>query len=352
MTDLAELDLLALERLVPWLDAQGLGTGSPIENAVPLGGGSSNAVFRFRRGDRSYVLRRPPRHPRPDSNRGIVREGTVLRALKQTEVPHPALHALCDDEAVIGVCFYVMEPIDGWSPVSPLIEPFGSSPRLQREMGLALVDAAAALANVDYRAVGLAGFGKPEGYLERQVARWRSQLDSYRGLAGYEPRDLPGLDRVARWLETNLPSDYRPGVVHGDLQLPNVMFAHDRAELLAIIDWELSTIADPLLDLGWILTSWSEPEGPRLPNTYIEPWDGFPSRREMIERYLAQTGRDPCAVRYFCVLACYKLGIVLEGHVARAAAGIGDREMGKIMARLVTGLFEEAGDLIDGKLYA
>ena len=348
----ADLDLLSTERLAPWLDEHGLGTGSPIENAKVLAGGSSNAVFQFERGDRSYVLRRPPRHPRPDSNRGIVREGTVLRALRETGVPHPELHALRDDESVIGVCFYLMEPIDGWSPTSPLKEPFGSSPRLRREMGLALVDAAAALANVDYRAVGLESFGKPDGFIERQVARWKAQLQSYRDLDGYEPRELPGLDRVADWLDANPPTDYRPGLIHGDLQLPNAMFAHDRAELLAIIDWELSTIGDPLLDLGWILTSWSEPDGPRLPNTYIEPWEGFPSRREMIERYLDRTGRDPRAVKYFCVLACYKLGIVLEGHVARAAAGIGSREMGEIMARLVMGLFAEARDLIDGKLYA
>lgn len=347
-----ELDLLPLERLRLWLDVQGIGSGAPIDGLAQLTGGSSNAVFRFRRGDGEFVLRRPPRHPRPDSNRSISRESTVLRALADSDVPHPRLVASCDDQSVIGVCFYLMEPIDGFSPTSPLPEPFGSSPELRRQMGFELVDAAAALANVDYRAVGLEGFGKPEGYLERQVARWKAQLDSYRQLDGYQARELPGLERVASWLESNLPRDYRPGILHGDLQLPNVMFARDRAELLALIDWELSTIGDPMLDLGWILSNWSEPEGELMPTTYIRPWGGFPSRREMIERYLSKTDRDPAAVKYFCVLACYKLGLVLEGHVARAAAGIGDKAIGEIMARQATGLLQEACDLIDGKLYA
>lgn len=348
----SDLDLVALEPLAAWLDEQDLGRDAPIEDLAALSGGSSNAIFRFRRGDESYVLRRPPRHPRSNSNKTMVREATVLRALADTDVPHPRLRGLCEDQGVIGVCFYVMEPIDGWSPGSPLVEPFGSSPALRREMGFAVVDAAAALAGVDYRAVGLTEFGKPDGYLERQVSRWRSQLDSYLQLEGYDGRDLPDLERVAAWLEGNLPRDYRPGIIHGDYQLPNVMFAHDRAELLAVIDWELSTIGDPMLDLAWILTSWSEQEGEPLPTTYIQPWDGFPTRREMIERYLDLTDRDPKAVRYFCVLACYKLGLILEGHVARAAAGMGDREIGAIMARMATGLLEEAGDLIDGKVYA
>lgn len=348
----SELDLLPVEALAVWLDAQNLGRGAPIEDLAALSGGSSNAIFRFRRGEDYYVLRRPPRHPRPNSNKTMVREATVLRALADTDVPHPGLRALCEDADVIGVCFYVMDPIDGWSPGSPLVEPFGSSPVLRREMGLAFVDAAACLAGVDYRAVGLAEFGKPDGYLERQVSRWRSQLDSYLQLDGYDGRELPNLERVAVWLERNIPRDYRPGIIHGDYQFPNVMFAHDRAVLLAVIDWELSTIGDPLLDLAWALTSWSEPEGELLPTTYIQPWDGFPSRREAIERYLDQVDRDPKAVRYFCVLACYKLGLILEGNVARAAAGIGDREIGAIMARMATGLLEEAGNLIDGKVYA
>ena len=348
----SELDLVPLASLAVWLDEQNLSRGAPIEGLVPLTGGSSNAIFGFRRGDESYVLRRPPRHLRPNSNKTMVREATVLRALTDTDVPHPRLRALCEDEDVIGVCFYVMEPIDGWSPGSPLVEPFASSPALRREMGFAIVDAAASLARVDYRSVGLEEFGRPDGYLERQVSRWRSQLESYLQLDGYDGRDLPDLARVAAWLEGHLPRDYRPGIIHGDLQFPNVMFAHDRADLLAMIDWELSTIGDPLLDLAWVLTSWSEPEGEPLATTYIQPWDGFPSRREVIERYLDQTDRDPKAVQYFCVLACYKLGLILEGHVARAAAGMGDREIAKIMARMATGLLEEAGDLIDGKVYS
>lgn len=347
-----DLDLIPLDRLARWLDRQGVGAGEPIEAVERLGGGSSHAVFRLRRGEERVVLRRPPRHPRPDSARSIVREARILGSLAGTEVPHPRLRALCTDESVIGVCFSVMDAVEGWSPGSPLVEPFASRPAWQREMGLALVDAAAALARVDHRAAGLVDLGHAEGFLERQVPRWRSQLESYRELPGYRPRALPGIERVSAWLEASIPRDVRTGLLHGDLQLPNVMFAYDRPELVAVIDWELSTIGDPMLDLGWLLASWSDPTPPLLPTTYIRPWDGFPSRREMISRYLALTGRDPAAVRYFCVLACFKLGIVLEGSVARAAAGRGDPGLAEVMGRLAVGLFEEAGALIDGAIEA
>jgi aminoglycoside phosphotransferase (APT) family kinase protein len=346
------VDLVPIDRLARWLDEQGLGNGSSIRDLVALAGGSQNAVFRFTRGDRDFVLRRPRQDARVTASAAIRREAELLRALSETDVPHPRLVAACADEELLGACFYLMEPIDGWSPGSPLIEPFASSPALQREMGFAFVDAAAALGSVDYVAAGLEGFGKPEGFLERQVGRWRSQLDGYRKIEGYDGRELPHLDRVSRWLEAERPDDYRPGIIHGDLQLPNSMFAHDRPEILALIDWEMATIGDPLLDLGWILTNWSDPGGDLLPTTYIRPWVGFPSRREMIDRYLAQVDRNPSDVKYFCVLACYKLGIVLEGNVARAAAGLGDPEVAKFMEGLVTGLFDEALDLIEGNLEA
>jgi aminoglycoside phosphotransferase (APT) family kinase protein len=351
MADADDLDLLAPDRLARWLDAQGLPcAGEPIREARKLSGGATNAIFLFRRGDARMVLRRPPRHPRADSDKTLVREARVLRALRGTDVPHPALIAACEDPAVIGGCFYLMEPIDGFNPVGQLPEPFASDPGARRQMGFELLDAIAKLARVDYRAVGLGDFGKPDGFLERQVERWKAHLQGYHKLPGYGGRALPGFEDVARWLQTHIPRDFRPGIIHGDYQFANVMFAHDRPELRAIIDWELSTIGDPMLDLGWILCSWSDPDEPALRTTYIQPWSGFPSRAELIERYLAQTGRDPDAVRYFRVLACYKLGILLEGHYARGLAGLGDREVGETMGNTTWWLFEQAVDLVAGRL--
>jgi aminoglycoside phosphotransferase (APT) family kinase protein len=209
-------------------------------------------------------------------------------------------------------------------------------------MGLELVDGIAALAAVDYRAVGLDGFGKPEGYLERQVERWRSQLESYREHEGYPGPDIPGVERVARWLDDHRPADFRPGILHGDYHLSNVMFALEGPELAAIVDWELSTIGDPLLDLGWLLATWPGPEGPTPGSIAVQPWDGFPTADELVARYGERTGRDLGSVPWYGVLACYKLGIILEGTHARAFAGKAPKATGDVLHATTVALFERA----------
>ncbi|MFQ5512935.1 MAG: phosphotransferase family protein [Myxococcota bacterium] len=347
MPETEDLDLVAPEALARWMDAQGLpGAGEPVRDVSQLSGGAANVIFRLRRGPHEMVLRRPPRHPRPNSNRTMLREARVLAALRDTPVPHPRLIACCEDPDLIGATFYLMEPIEGFNPVGELPEPFRSDASARRRMGFELVDAIARLACVDYRAVGLEGFGKPDSFLERQVSRWRSQLESYRELDGYDVRVLPGFEEVASWLENNLPMDFRPGILHGDYQFANVMFAHDRPELLAVIDWELSTVGDPLLDLGWILCTWRDPGETETATSYLHPWRDFPTRAELIERYLSVTDRDPRAVGYFRVLGCYKLGILLEGNYARGLAGLADREAGEMMGRVTVSLFEQAHELV------
>jgi len=330
-------------RLAAWMDGQGLGSG-PLEAITPLAGGTQNILLRFTRAGRDYVLRRPPGHARPTSNETMRREARVLAGLAGTPVPHPALIAGCGDEEVLGAAFYLMEPVDGFNPVGQLPEPHASSPAMQHAMGIALVDGIAELGRVDYREVGLADFGKPDGFLERQVPRWQAQLASYGDMPDWSgPAALPATDRIGGWLEANRPAQFEPGIMHGDYHLANVMFRHDGPGLAAIIDWELATIGDPLLDLGWVLATW--PDGDGESTVSVSPWLGFPTAAELVERYRAGSTRDLSAADWYHVMACYKLAILLEGTHARACAGKAPRETGdKLHSRAVV-LLERAAAL-------
>jgi aminoglycoside phosphotransferase (APT) family kinase protein len=334
-------ELVDLERLRAWMDAQGLGEG-PLSDVALLAGGTQNILLRFARAGRAYVLRRPPRYLRSNSNETMRREARVLAALASTAVPHPRLIAACPETDVLGVAFYLMEPVAGFNPTRGLPEPHASNPALRHAMGLALVDGIAALGAVDHRSVGLDDFGKPEGFLERQVGRWRTQLESYSELAGYPGPRIPGLDEVSRWLDAHRPRSFEPGILHGDFHLANVMFALDGPELAAIVDWELCTIGDPLLDLGWLIATWPDASGGGPGAVGVRPWDGFPGAEELVERYRARTKRDLSSLDWYAVLACYKLGILLEGTHARACAGQASVEVGNALHATTLGLFERA----------
>lgn len=330
--------------LAAWMQDQGLGSG-PLTDIVGLAGGTQNILLRFTRDDRDYVLRRPPQHPRPNNNETMRREARVLRALAGTPVPHPGLIADCGDESVLGVAFYLMEPVDGFNPIGELPQPHAGSPAMRHAMGLALVDGIAALGAVDYRAVGLEGFGKPDNFLGRQVDRWRSQLSSYGDFAGWPgPDALPSVEAVGQWLEAHRPEQFTPGIMHGDYHLANVMYRPDGPDLAAIIDWELATIGDPLLDLGWVLATW--PDGKGDSPVAVTPWEGFPSAKELVARYAERSQRDLSAVDWYHVLACYKLGILLEGTYARACAGKAPKAIGDRLHDRTIHLFESAQALI------
>ncbi|MEW6089315.1 MAG: phosphotransferase family protein [Parvibaculum sp.] len=332
------VDLLALAR---WLDSQGLGEG-PLEEVTLLGGGTQNILLRFSRAGRTYVLRRPPPHLRKNSNETMRREARMLSAIADTDVPHPRLIAACPEEDVIGAAFYLMEPIDGFNPTVGLPALHASDPAIRRRMGFSLVEGIAKLGAVDYEKVGLGDFGKVDNYLERQVARWQAQLESYREFTSWPgPEGIPGVARVARWLEENRPGSFAPGIIHGDYHLANVMFRHDGPELAAIVDWELTTIGDPLLDLGWLLATWPQ-EGAAAGAVGVQPWDGFPSADELVEHYRPLTSRDMSHIEWYGVLACYKLGIILEGTHARACEGKAPKETGDKLHASTVGLFERA----------
>jgi aminoglycoside phosphotransferase (APT) family kinase protein len=322
-------DLVDLDALTHWMDKCGIGRGA-IQCSTLLGGGTQNILLRFERGDRAFVLRRPPRHLRSNSNGTMRREMRMLAALAGSNVPHPALIAACPDVGVIGVAFYLMEPVQGFNATMGLPPLHASSPAIRHRMGLALVEGIAALGSLDYRAAGLSDFGKPQGYLERQVGQWRTQLKSYKeferwpGLA-----DIPGIEELAIWLDARRPPSARPGIVHGDYHLANVMYRHDEPELAAIIDWELTTIGDPLIDLGWLLATWPEEDVPDAGGiARVTPWNGFPRPDELVSHYEAHSDRDLTNITWYAVLACYKLGIILEGTYARACAGKAPKETG------------------------
>ncbi|CAN5155195.1 phosphotransferase family protein [soil metagenome] len=335
--------MVDIESLAAWMTTVGLGTG-PIVDATLLAGGTQNILLRFGRDGRDYVLRRPPVHARPNSNETMRREARVLRALAGTDVPHAALIAGCGDEGVLGAAFYLMEPIDGFNPVGALPELHASSAAIQHRMGLSLVDGIAALGALDHVALGLSDFGKPDKFLDRQVNRWRTQLGGYFEFSGWTgTQALPDVAHVGEWLERYQPESFRPGIMHGDYHLANVMYRNDGPDVAAIIDWELATIGDPLLDLGWVLATW--PDAEHESTVPITPWTGFPTAPELIARYAERSDRDLSAIDWYLVLACYKLGILLEGTYARACSGKAPVDVGERLHGRAIALFERADRL-------
>lgn len=336
-------DLVDLNRLREWMDEERLESG-PLEDATQLAGGTQNILLKFRRGPREFVLRRPPHRPHMNGSETMRREARVLAALKGSDVPHPGLIAACPREDVLGAAFYLMEPIDGFNATVGLPPLHAGDASIRRRMGLAIADGAAALGRVDHVAAGLSDLGKADNYLERQVARWRGQLESYREYEGWAgPAEIPGVERVADWLDANRPKSFKPGIIHGDYHLANVMYRFDGPELAAIVDWELTTIGDPLLDLGWLMATWPDAEGRGSTGSVgVQPWDGFPKIEDLIARYAEGSTRDLSAIQWYGVLACYKLGIILEGTNARAAAGKAPKATGDMLHASTIGLFRRA----------
>jgi aminoglycoside phosphotransferase (APT) family kinase protein len=341
-----DVDVIDFEVLGAWMDGQGL-PGGGFEGVEPVLGGTQNVMVAFRRGGVRYVLRRPPRHLRAKSNEVLRREARVLGVLRDTDVPAPRLVAACADESVMGgAVFYLMEPVEGFNPTTGLPEPHRGDPAIRHRMGLNAAAALASLGRVDHVAAGLADFGHPDGFLERQVPRWLGELESYSALKGYPGPDIPGLDATADWLERNRPRTFRPGIMHGDYHLANLMYAFDGPRLAAIVDWEMCTIGDPLLDLGWLLATWPDPDdedGRSMTGGRIE---GLPSTGEIADCYAGLSDRDTSAVGWYTVLACFKLGIVLEGTYARSRAGKAPENIGDLLHAITLQLFARARALM------
>lgn len=344
-------DLVKVGPLTAWLDSNipQLGTGPLRVDLVH--GGYSNAIISLDRGEGIMMLRRPPVVAPPGAEKTVLREARVLAALDATNVPHPKCYGVCDDAAVIGSPFYVMELVPGWSAqvvdrkaVYPA--PFDRPPYDYR-IPYAVTDALVALANVDYKAIGLEDFGKPGNFLERQVDRWSSQLDSYKAKYGYAGRELPGRRMVEDWLRDNVPADYTPGIMHGDIGTTNMLFAHDApARLHALIDWELCTIGDPLIDMGWFTSGMRDEREPHIVPDSVQRAENWPTRQELMRYYASGTGRDISNFDYYVILARFKSGCILEYKVAQAARGMLSREVGDFFSALVLKSFVDAEHLV------
>ncbi|MFL0278130.1 phosphotransferase family protein [Mycobacterium sp. SMC-19] len=330
------------------MSERGLGDGAITEVAA-LGGGTQNVMVTFNRAGRTYVLRRGPRHLRPFSNSAILRETRILKALADTDVPHPRLIDVCaDTDTLSGAVFYLMEPVDGFNASVELPALHANDPEIRRKMAFNIVDVLAELGEIDYRAVGLEDYGKPDGFLERQVPRWIAELDSYNKFEGYRGAGIPNVVQVADWLECHRPERWSAGILHGDFHSANVMFDRCSADIVAVVDWEMCTIGDPLLDLGWLLATWQLPQATSVFGGAFMA-SSLPSADELVAQYARRSSRDVTTVTWYTVLACFKLGIVLEGTYARAQAGLAPRRTGDELHSTTLQLFERADALMNGE---
>ncbi|MFF9492937.1 phosphotransferase family protein [Streptomyces flaveolus] len=305
---------LDLDRLRALLDRErpGLVTG-PLSGRL-IEGGRSNLTYGVSDGTSKWVVRRPPLGHVLATAHDMKREHRVISALHPTDVPVPRPVLLCEDEEVLGAPFYVMEFVEG-TPyrTAGQLAPLG--PERTRAAVLNLVDTLVGLHAVDPAEVGLGDFGRPEGFLDRQLRRWAKQLDASRN------RDLAGIDELHATLGRELPRSPAPTVVHGDYRLDNVLIGGEDDEIRAILDWEMSTLGDPLTDLG-LLVMYSQPLGmPDSPVSTTAQAPGHPAPAELIERYAARSGRDVSSVAWYTAFAWFKLAVILEGIHYRYTLG-------------------------------
>jgi aminoglycoside phosphotransferase (APT) family kinase protein len=328
-----------LVRLQPWFARHVAGaTGAPLHAAL-ISGGRSNLTYSITDGTHEWVLRRPPLgHVLPTAH-DMGREHKVLAGLAGTDVPVPRPLAFCDDSSVNGAPFYVMEKVDGNILRTP-DQIDALTPDEARRCSEELVDVLVRIHAVDFDAVGLSDFGRPDGYLERQVRRWGEQWERSK------TRELPAIDELARRLRAALPASGPPAIVHGDYRLDNTMLApDDPGRIIAVLDWEMATLGDPLADLGLFLLYYGR-EGTHAPSTTpLSPERGFLSRHDVVERYASGSGRAVDQLDFYEVLASYKLAIILEGINARFLMGKTLGEGFDYMGAMVEGLAHGALEL-------
>jgi aminoglycoside phosphotransferase (APT) family kinase protein len=329
MSDGLDLDALT-GYLAPWGWAPD-GAG-PAMRAELFAGGKSNLTYRITDGLHDWVLRRPPLGHVLATAHDMAREFKVMSALATTPVPVPAMVTLCEDPAVIGAPFYVMEYVEG-SILRQTRETAKLDNRQRTVLAHRLIDTLADLHEVDPVEVGLGDFGHPDGFLERQVRRWSQQLERSRS------RDLPGFDDLAAELASRVPDSQRASVVHGDYRLDNVLVGPDQ-QIRAVLDWEMATLGDPLCDLGLLpVYAAPVPGVAGIVSDGMGPHNGFPSLESLIQRYADRAGLDVSHLSWYTALGYYKLAVICEGIHYRYATGktvgAGFDQIGNIVEPLV-----------------
>ncbi|MGA9489011.1 MAG: phosphotransferase family protein [Mycobacterium sp.] len=306
-----------LERLGRFLAVHDL--CGPTVTAQAIGDGHSNLTFLVSDEDSQVVVRRPPPPPLPSGAHDVLREATLLTALSQTAVPAPGVLATAAAGELLDVPLVVMEFVAG-SVITESTPAPTNDTRLRRRIAESLVDTLAALHDVPWRAVGLDGFGKPDGFNARQLRRMRSLIARDGALP-------PAFSRLDEWLDAHLPPESATAIVHNDFRIGNMIVDTEAGCVAAVLDWELATIGDPLADLGYLLASYPMPGEPLVPTSamgtaVLEP--GYPTRTELLDRYADRTGADVSGVNWYAALAMYKLAALYEYSRRRFDSGVGD----------------------------
>ena len=303
------------DRLLPWFREH----VAPVDrlHAEVIGHGRSNITYRVSSGDQSWVLRRPPlSHVMPTAH-DMKREFRVISALAGTGVPVPAAIALCEDVSVNDAPFYIMEFVQGLVPTDAAEVARRYDEATLRRMGEELVDTLVLLHSLDPASVGLADFGKPQGFIERQVRRFTGQIEQHR------TRDVPELEEMARRLNAWIPPESGAAIVHGDYRLDNCVIGAD-GHIAAVLDWEMATLGDPLADVGMQYMYWAGSDGQGSAQSISGAVTALPvflKRDDAIRRYAEKSGRDLANIDFYIVLAYFKLAVIVEGIYARFLEG-------------------------------
>jgi aminoglycoside phosphotransferase (APT) family kinase protein len=343
--DAARPPLLILDTVRSFLDAHGLGSGALQAHRIGEGGGSNFSFLLERDDGTRYVLRRPPRPPLPPSAHDVVRESRLQLALAPLGIRVPNIRAVCEDESLLGVPFYVMDYIDGDVITNELPPPLDDDPEARRRLANDLVDTLVEIHAADVRVPALAAFARPGNYNERQVRRF-SQLWEVN-----QTRDLPKVVDVGNWLAANVPEQLPATVVHGDYRLGNMMVTHEQPErVAAVLDWEMGAIGDPRADLGYLVATYSEPGGSENPlgTSPVTATKGFPTRNELVERYQSRSDGDVEPLAWFEALALWKAAVFCEAIYGRYVRGELTADDGRA-SRFETGvplLAETAAELV------
>ncbi len=333
--EVGERDRLDLDALGTWMTANVPGYAGPLTYAK-FAGGQSNPTYRLDTLTRAYVLRRKPFGPILPSAHAVDREYRVIAGLYPTGFPVPRPYGLCEDAAVIGSAFYVMEMVEGrtiWDGAMP-----GATPAERTAHYEAMVDTLAALHNTDYAAAALGGYGKPGNYFERQVGRWTKQ---YRAA---ETEHMESVERLIEWLPRTLPEQTRTSIVHGDYRIDNMIFAPAEPKVIAVLDWELSTLGDPLADFSYLLMSWvTEPEGRSGVLGMTGPETGIPTIEQVVARYCAATGRDGVPdLNWYFAYNLFRLTGIVQGIKKRIVDGTASSAQAEKTVAKIHGLADAA----------